>query len=149
MVAGQHAYNKVIVPQLDLWQHLFGHNCRSVFHEDNESMIQVIRTGRNPTMRQLGRVHRVAIAVLHERLGDPKTRDSVDLIHTPSKKMSADIYTKPFVTPDEWLRVCINISIYPGKDLQKTIEARISSLQEVSETPSRSKKKKDKDSGGG
>ena len=37
MVAGHHAYNKVIVPQLDLWQHLLGPTCKAVFHEDNES----------------------------------------------------------------------------------------------------------------
>ena len=72
-----------------------------MFHEDNESMIQVIRTGKNPTMRQLGRVHRVAIAVLHERLGDPRTKDAIDLVHTSSDKMAADIYTKAF-SPENW-----------------------------------------------
>ena len=79
MVAGHHAYNKFLVPQLDLWQYLFGPAVRAVFNEDNESMIQVIRTGRNPTMKQLGRVHRVAIAVLHERMGNKLTKDAIDL----------------------------------------------------------------------
>ena len=101
MVAGHHAYNKVIVPQLDLWQKLFGPTSRGVFHEDNEAMIQVIRTGRNPTMKQLGRVHRGALRVLHERIGNVDTRDTVDLIHTASADMAADIYTKAFVNPED------------------------------------------------
>ena len=72
MVSGHHAYNKIMVPQLDLWETLLGGQVRLIFHEDNEAMIQVIRTGKNPTMRQLGRVHRVAIATLHERMGKIK-----------------------------------------------------------------------------
>ena len=92
MVAGHAAYNKVLVPHLDLWQHLWGHPIRVVFNEDNEFMIQVIKTGRNPTMKQLGRAHRVSIAVLHERLGNPLTKDTIDVVHTPSEEMAAYIY---------------------------------------------------------
>ena len=125
MVAGHHAYNKVVVPQLDLWQHLFGPTCKAVFHEDNESMIQVIRTGRNPTMRQLGRVHRVAIAVLHERLGNPDSADTVDLIHTGSEDMAADIYTKSFTNPDSWGKALRNINVFKGANVPGQIKHKI------------------------
>ena len=37
-------------------------------HDDNAAAISVIRTGRNPTMRTLGRVHGVSISAMHERL---------------------------------------------------------------------------------
>ena len=112
MVAGHHAFNKVIIPQMDLWQTLFGPASRAIFNEDNESMIQILRTGRNPTMKQLGRVHRVAIAVLHERMGNPLTRDSVDVVHTPSAEMAADIYTKAFTNPDSWTKALNNINVF-------------------------------------
>ncbi len=45
------------------------------FQEDNQAMIRVIETGRNPTKRHLGRVHRVATSWLHERLGIDTTKD--------------------------------------------------------------------------
>ena len=63
-------------------------------------------------MKQLGRVHRVAIAVLHERMGNPLTRDSVDVVHTPSAEMAADIYTKAFTNPDSWTKALNNINVF-------------------------------------
>ena len=131
MVAGHHAYNKIVVPQMDLWSNVLGPHVRGVFHEDNEAMIQVIRTGRNPTMRQLGRVHRVAIAVLHERLGGPD-RDAIDLVHTKSADMSADIYTKAFSAPDDWAAVLNNVNIFDPAKLQQVIAARLPVLAEGS-----------------
>ena len=35
-------------------------------HEDNQAMMRVVETGRNPTMRYLHRTHRISIATLHE-----------------------------------------------------------------------------------
>ena len=40
---------------------------------DNQAMMEVIRTGRNPTMRQLGRVHGVGIGFMHEQFSKPTT----------------------------------------------------------------------------
>ena len=37
-----------------------------MFFEDNQAMIRVIETGKNPTMRYLHRTHRVSVAWLHE-----------------------------------------------------------------------------------
>jgi len=129
MIAGHHAYNKVVVPQLDLWEHLFGPTCRGIFHEDNESMIQILRTGRNPTMRQLGRVHRVAIAVMHERLGNPASKDNIDVIHTSSEEMAADIYTKAFANPENWKKALMNINVLdPHIGIEKEIQQRIIQL---------------------
>ena len=68
---------------------------------DNQAMIAIIRSGRNPTMRHLPRVHRISIAWLHERLGNPETKDNVDLIDTDTEHMAADIYTKAFTDPQK------------------------------------------------
>ena len=63
-----------------------------VFHADNESMIQVCKTGRNPTMRHIGRTHRVNIAMLNEICLGP----SVWLRYIETSCMAADIFTKHF-----------------------------------------------------
>jgi hypothetical protein len=34
---------------------------------DNQAVIEVVRTGRNPSMRHLSRVHGISIGFLHEQ----------------------------------------------------------------------------------
>ena len=58
-MAGFVACNKVLVPQMDLWDAVKGETYRAVFHEDNESMIRVVQTGKNPTMKHMNRTHGV------------------------------------------------------------------------------------------
>jgi hypothetical protein len=111
MIAGSHAYLKVMAPSMDLWDVILPKGYRGVFHEDNQAMIRVVQTGRNPTMRHLDRVHRVSIATLHERLGDPETKDNIDMIYTKSIDMSADIYTKAFTDAEAWAHALLNINI--------------------------------------
>ena len=50
---------------LSLWRVLFPHQPPLLFHEDNQAMICVVTTGKNPTMRYLARTHRVSVAWLH------------------------------------------------------------------------------------
>jgi len=77
LVAGCHALKSVLMPALDVWQILLPADSPSpVFHEDNQAMIQVVKTGRNATMRHLNRTHRVSVAWLHENLGPQKEQDS-------------------------------------------------------------------------
>ncbi|MDP7561187.1 MAG: Ty1/Copia family ribonuclease HI, partial [Planctomycetota bacterium] len=63
-----------------------------IFHEDNQTMIRVCETGRNPTMRHLGRTHFVQVAWLKERFQSPDLK----LIYEKSAKQAADICTKGF-----------------------------------------------------
>ena len=74
LVSGRYAYRKVLLLAMELRETLLPTAGKGIFHEDNTAMIQVIRTGRSPTMKHLHRVHRVCVATLHERLGgnDPK-----------------------------------------------------------------------------
>ena len=59
-------------------------------------MIRICKSGRNLTMRHLGRAHRISIASLYEQLGDPDRKNNISLFYEESYKMAADIYTKHF-----------------------------------------------------
>ena len=70
-------------------------------------MIRVCETGRNPTMRHLGRTHYVQVSWLKERFKTPELK----LQYTPSAKQAADIYTKPFDNGTRWDDATRNIAI--------------------------------------
>ena len=105
------------IPAKDLWEVLLRKGVLLYFHEDNQAMIQVVKTGRNPTMRHLGRVHRIAVAWLHERweAGD------CTLFYEKSELMAADIYTKSFTNKDKWTAVCWLINVVDPKALPDAI----------------------------
>ena len=54
------------LPSLNLWTRLLPHCPGLVVHEDNQAMIRVVETGKNPTMRYIGRTHGISVAWLHE-----------------------------------------------------------------------------------
>ena len=83
LVSCHYAYHKVLLPAMDLWETLLPTAGKGIFHEDNTAMIQVIRTGRNPTMKHLHRVHRICVATLHERLGGNGPKDPTQLVTHP------------------------------------------------------------------
>ena len=66
MVSMDHALRHCGLPCLQLWHALLPHKPALIVHEDNQAMIRVVETGKNPTMRYLGRTHGVSIAWLHE-----------------------------------------------------------------------------------
>ncbi len=74
-------------------------------HEDNRAMLRVIKTGRNPAMRYLGRTHRISVSWLHEVCAS----DDVCLEYTQSTDMAADIYTKAYTNAMKWKAVCLLI----------------------------------------
>ena len=76
-----------------------------IFHEDNAAMRCICRSGRNPTMRHIGRTHRIAVSWLHEVLGKELDRigpDDIETWYTNSDRMRADIYTKAFTDSTKW-----------------------------------------------
>ena len=104
---------------MDLWDVLNpGHN-PLIFWEDNEAMIRVCRSGRNPTMKTLNRTHAVSIAAMKEVFD----REDIELRYVPSARQAADIYTKAFDNGDKWKEVCILIGVYDMKtfDVQENI----------------------------
>ena len=98
IVATDLAVRTVGTPALSLWDTLLQREVVMQFHEDNAAMIQVCRTGRNPTMRHLGRTHKVDVQWLHERFAEPY----YNLLYEPTLGMRADIFTKGFVDSDKW-----------------------------------------------
>jgi hypothetical protein len=103
IVAGNFGFRSVLIPQLNLWDVLFRRTVQGYFWDDNKAMIQVCRTGKNPTMKWLSRTHRVSVASLHEMLGNPASKLDVTLGYRNTNYMSADIYTKAFSQEDKWL----------------------------------------------
>jgi hypothetical protein len=89
IVAADYGLRTVGIPALSLWDVLLQRDAVLVVHDDNSAMIQVCRTGRNPTMRHLGRTHRVNVHWLHERFSEP----CYQLVYAETKAMRADIFT--------------------------------------------------------
>ena len=56
------------LPALQLWEAVLERKVTLLFQEDNAAAIRIIETGKNPTIRHLGRTHRVDLAWLHEQL---------------------------------------------------------------------------------
>ena len=54
------------LPSLDLWHTLLPHAPPLLGHEDNQAMLRIIETGKNPSMRYLGRTHGISVARLHD-----------------------------------------------------------------------------------
>ena len=97
-------------------------------YDDNAAMIQVMTTGKNPTMRGLGTTHGVSINRLYELFQEEwNTLTKVD-----TKIMAGDIFTKGFEAKDKWMDACKLINVGPpeiynmksrtgGADLRKLL----------------------------
>jgi len=96
------AYRTMSLPALDIMDYLLPPNYKCIFHEDNTACIQVIVSGKNPTMRYLSRTHGINIVFLHENLGLKHDNNPHQIIYTDTKKMVADIHTKPFTNKARW-----------------------------------------------
>ena len=66
IVAADFALRTMGVPVVDLWRIVAGNEPQIVFHDDNQAMIAVIRSGKNPTMRHIERSHGISIVWMHE-----------------------------------------------------------------------------------
>ena len=77
IVATAFALRMVGLPALQLWHTILPQRPTILIHEDNQAMLRVIETGKNPTMRYLHRTHRVNVSWLHERFKGKKDLDIV------------------------------------------------------------------------
>ena len=73
------------------------------FHDDNEAMVSVCRTGKNPTMRHLGKVHGISLSLLCQET----KKAYVNLGYISTDIMAADIFTKfyPRAKSTMWVSV--------------------------------------------
>jgi len=67
IVAADLAVRTEGLPALQLWEAVLERKVNLLFQEVNAAAIRIIETGKNPTIRHLGRTHRVDLAWLHEQ----------------------------------------------------------------------------------
>jgi len=91
-------------------------------------MIRVCESGRNPTMRHLGRTHGVSVAWLSERVQMPDIR----LSYCQTIDMVADIYTKAFADATKWKHACHLAGIVAPNELRQVMRSRMQRLSEIS-----------------
>ena len=73
-------------------------------------MIEIVRTGRNLTIRQISKTHGVAISWLHELYEDRDVR----MRYISTSMMAADIFTKEFTVRATWETLCQQCNIVPS-----------------------------------
>ena len=85
-----------------------------IAHGDNSASISIVKSGRNPTMRHMGRTHGVSVAGLNGQLRAGK----FSLGYIKTEWMAADIFTKFYPTRSKhtWAKVIELIGIFPGPD---------------------------------
>ena len=113
IVAADTALRTLGIPAISIWRIIANRYPQLLFHDDNQGMIGVVRSGRNPTMRHMERTHGISIASLHEHF----KRDHFVLIYEITAKMAADIHTKGFKNPLAWKRACMLINLLEPDDL--------------------------------
>ena len=111
LVAGSHGLVRELLPALDMCDKILPGGYDACFHEDNQAMIRVIETGRNPTMRYLHRTHRISIATLHEIITGQVADTKISCEYTTSAEMAADIFTKGFTDKHKWKHATKSIGI--------------------------------------
>ena len=114
IVAADYAMSRIGLPAITLWKLLSAADPNFVFYDDNQTMIGVVRAGKNPTMRHLGRSHGICIAWMHEAFQE----GYVGLAYEVTAKMAADIHTKAFKDGVSWAHACQLINIFPPEQLQ-------------------------------
>ena len=118
------------LPCLDLWEILLARKCPLVVHEDNQSMLIIIETGRSHTMRYLGRTHRVSVRWLHETF----KREKVRCVYARTDTMAGDIYTKAFTDADKWRQAQELINVVDPARLKRAMEEHPAKKRRVGKT---------------
>ena len=113
IVAADYALRTHAVPVISLWKTLVGSDPKIIFHDDNQGMIAIIRSGQNPTMRHLERTHGISIQWMHEIFQN----DLIYLVYEVTSKMCAHIHTKAFKDHMTWRRACMLINILSYDDI--------------------------------
>ena len=109
-----------MIPAEDVCDLFLRRSYKSLHQEDNQAMIRVVKSGRNPTMRHLSRVHRVSVASLYERYQE----EGREIKYCDTKDMAADIYTKHFTSADKW-RSAVKLINVVTKDEQKKMKFKL------------------------
>ena len=114
-VAANSAVRTIGLPALDLWEVALKRSVQLTLIEDNESTAAIIRSGRNPTMRHLGRTHGVHVNWLH----DLYKRKVFGVLYSRTEAQCADVFTKAFRELPKWQQAYRMIGIGRPEDAIK------------------------------
>ena len=104
------------VPSQEIWR-LFLPEPRLIAHEDNMVTIRIVESGRNQTMKHLGRTHGICIGWLSEQLA----RQTFEIVYEPSSTMAADVFTKAFSNPFAWAHALELVGLCPSADVEDMV----------------------------
>ena len=105
IVAADTALRSLGLPALSLWETVTSVQSSLCLYDDNQAMLAVARSGRNPTMRYMERTQGVSVAWLHEMF----QQEHLALVYEISSKMAADIHAGICLLPYQFgrLRLCV------------------------------------------
>ena len=90
LVAANLGVRTLGIPFLGVCEKVITEKLKLVFNEDNQSVSQVMKTGKNLTMRHLSRAHGISVSALYDYCKRPE----VLLVYIISELQRADIFTK-------------------------------------------------------
>ena len=111
------------------------------FLEDNQAMLQCVKSGRNPTMRHLARTHRVSVGWIHEQY----MSGQFIFAHESGERMPPDIFTKMFSDKSKWVTARLLINVVLPEELTQVMEQSkelFEGIQERPALPVKAKKRK-------
>jgi len=112
LVAADFGVRGVGLPSLSLWELLLAKPPKFTWYEDNSAAVQIMKSGRNPTIRHLGRTSRVSHTFLTEVANGP----FCNLVQCHTDLMCADVFTKPFLIDCKWTHARMLIGCFvPGE----------------------------------
>ena len=123
VVALNLAARTLTLPAIDLWEVLLPPGFWSRFMEDNQATIQILKTGRNPTLRYLGRSQGICIQQLYELLTVYAARNRIELEYLDTELMVADIHTKAFTAKEKWSHAIFLINVLRLQDHDSRIKS--------------------------
>ena len=107
------------IPAVQFWSTVLQREyLKLYFHEDNQTMIRVMQTGRNFSMRYATRTLRLPIGWMHERF----QRGDLMLRYEVTARMAADIFTKAFTDEVKFTSACWLINIVDPEVLRNCIK---------------------------
>lgn len=109
-----HMLRNVAIPAIDLWEIMLQRYLVVNVFEDNQAVIQIIRSGRNTTMRHFERTHRVPVAWLNEIYSRNRF---LRLIYAKSDRMIADLFTKQFTDIAKFSLLKLSVGL--GRSLEE------------------------------
>ena len=118
LYAGFFALRMLGIPAVQFWSIVLSREELKIhFHEDNQTMIRVMQTGRNFSMRYTTRTARIPIAWMYERFN----AGDIILRYEISARMAADIFTKAFTDGDKFISVSWLINVVDPAVLKECI----------------------------